>query len=66
MEAIAKKCADKNTDVRILDKFPLTNLEDLKKMERKLKKDETFYSKVVILFLLSKSPYMYTPVNSLL
>lgn len=49
MEIIAKKCAEQNTytAVQIFDEFPLTNLEDLRKMERKLKNDKTFYSAMV-------------------
>ncbi|XP_036145344.1 uncharacterized protein LOC105828494 isoform X2 [Monomorium pharaonis] len=46
-EAIAKKNTNKDTTVHMFDDFPLTNLEDLKKIERKLKHDETFYSKMV-------------------
>lgn len=48
-EIIAKKCAEQNTytAVQIFDEFPLTNLEDLRKMERKLKNDKTFYSAMV-------------------
>lgn len=33
--------------VHVLDEFPLTNLADLEKMERKLKNDATFRSNVV-------------------
>lgn len=49
METMVKKCANKNTNtaVQVFDEFPLTNLEDLKKMERKLKNDKTFYSQMV-------------------
>ncbi|XP_071574735.1 uncharacterized protein [Temnothorax nylanderi] len=35
------------TAVHILDEFPITNLDDLKEIEHRLKKDETFYSEVV-------------------
>lgn len=55
METMAKKFANKNinikTAVHVLDGFPLTNLEDLKKIERKLKNDESFYSIMVRYFI---------------
>ena len=39
--------------LQILDEFPVKDLKDLKKIERKLKKDDTLYSKLVnISFLL--------------
>ncbi|XP_039313293.1 uncharacterized protein LOC113003753 isoform X2 [Solenopsis invicta] len=49
---ILTKSHDKPTDnvppsVHILNEFPIRNTNDLKTMERKLKKDETFYSAVV-------------------
>lgn len=48
-ETMAKKCTNKNTytAVQMFDEFPLINLEDLKKMEQKLKNDKTFYSAMV-------------------
>lgn len=33
--------------IQVLDKFPLKDFNDLKKIEQKLKKDDTFHSKVV-------------------
>jgi hypothetical protein len=41
------KIENSSTTMQVLDEFSLTNLDDLKKMERRLKKDEIFYSKVV-------------------
>jgi len=32
---------------QVLDEFPVKNLDDLKKIERKLKKDDNFHFKVV-------------------
>lgn len=40
--------------ISVLNEFPIASLDDLKKMERKLKKDETFHSKVVRYLLIFK------------
>lgn len=46
-ELMTKQSVNTCTTVQILDEFSLNNLENLKKMERKLKNDETFYSALV-------------------
>ncbi|XP_067211579.1 uncharacterized protein [Linepithema humile] len=53
--------------VQDLDEFPLTNLDDLKKIERRLKKDETFHLKMVeALHLQIKGESIQKQVNSVL
>lgn len=47
-EMMAKKPTIENSTVaHVLKEFPITNLDDLRTIERKLKKDETFHSSVV-------------------
>lgn len=54
-EMIAKKPTIENTTTEhVLDEFSIKNLDDLKRIEHKLKKDKTFHLKVVryLIFLL--------------
>lgn len=53
MEKPNPKIENLNTTIQILDEFPLKNLDDWKKIEHKLKKDDKFHSKVVKYFIFS-------------
>ncbi|XP_011689928.1 PREDICTED: uncharacterized protein LOC105451265 isoform X2 [Wasmannia auropunctata] len=57
----------KSSSTHILNEFPITNLDALKTVERKLKKDKTFYSTMVeALHLEIKGESLQKTINSML